>query len=211
MPVDVVRGKVAGLYLITPAADIGGEELARRCAAVLPFANVLQYRAQKPNLQTALLLAGLCREYDCLFIVNDDPRLAKDAGAGGVHLGVGDESVSSARKVLGADAVIGATCGDDINLAKLKIDEGADYCAFGAVYPSPTKPEKSLCALDVIVRAKDELHAPVVAIGGITQFNAAAIKESGADAVAVSSGVFAADNPAVAADNINRLVSPLRR
>lgn len=194
---------IAGLYLITP--DIPARRLLPLCAAVLPAAAVLQYRALSPNMETARQLAKLCAENNALFIVNNDAHLAKETRAGGVHLGVDDMQVLAARRLLGDNAVIGATCGGDINLAKRRQGESADYCAFGAVYASATKPQKAKCPPLTIARAKASLAVPVVAIGGITPTNAAAVVKSGADALAVSAGVFLAKNPPKAARALSSL------
>ncbi|MGI9337209.1 MAG: thiamine phosphate synthase, partial [Gammaproteobacteria bacterium] len=135
--------RIAGLYLITP--EIPPLELLRLCAAVVPMAAVLQYRAVSPNIQTARKLAGLCAQSGALFMINNNALLAKEAFADGVHLGADDMPVMAARKLLGDNAIIGATCGGDIQMAKQRQKESADYCAFGAVYASKTKPQKPLC------------------------------------------------------------------
>ena len=169
------------------------------------MAAVLQYRATKPDVQTARQLAMLCRRFGVLFIVNNDVHLAKESAADGVHLGANDMPIIKARKYLGDSYIIGATCGGDFKLAQRRIKDGADYCAFGAVYKSPTKPQKALCPLAAITKAKAVLDVPIIAIGGITPANAAMVIKSGADALALSSGIFTADNPAKAAKEIAAL------
>jgi len=195
--------RIAGLYLITP--EMAAAQLIPLCARVLDAAAVLQYRALSPDMQTAQQLAKLCAETNTLFIINNDAHLAKQVCADGVHLGMDDMPVLTARELLGDNAIIGATCGGDIKLAMRRQKESADYCAFGAVYPSPTKPQKALCPPDTIMRAKKVLSAPVVAIGGITIQNAAAVIKDGADAIAISSNIFASPTPAKTARTLSNL------
>lgn len=198
--------RIGGLYLITP--DIPAARLLPLCAEVVRYAAVLQYRSLSPAAETARRLAKLCAQHNTLFIINNDATIAKASNADGIHLGADDMPVLAARELLGDDAIIGATCGGDVALAKRRQSEGADYCAFGAVYPSATKPEKPQCPPDTITKAKATLKVPVVAIGGITTTNAAAIVNKGADAIAISAGIFSSTNPAKAAKALSALFPP---
>ena len=126
--------------------------------------------------------------------MNDDPFLAVESGADGVHLGRGDMDLPSARKIAGADAIVGATCHDSPELAERARDAGASYCAMGAVFPSPTKPDAPRCGLAKIREAKRRCEIPVVAVGGITAANIAETARAGADAAAVISALFGADD-----------------
>ncbi len=168
-------------------------------------ATVLQYRSDQPNLQTAKILRELCRKYNAMFIINNDPQTAKKSNADGVHLGATDATVSEARALLGKNAIIGATCGSDTNLARQREAEGADYCAFGAIFPSPTKPTVPPCPLATLTAAKKILRVPIVAVGGITPQNAATVRNAGADALATATGVFSAPNPEESAKKIASL------
>lgn len=197
--------RIAGLYLITP--EMAAAQLLPLCAEVLAAAAVLQYRASSPDIRTAQQLAKLCAETDTLFIVNNNVHLAKQIAADGVHLGANDMPVLAAREILGDDAIIGATCGGDIKLALRRQKESADYCAFGALYPSTTKAQKALCPPDTIMRAREVLSVPIVAIGGITSDNAAAIIKDGADAVAISASIFQSPAPAKTARTLSKLFS----
>lgn len=195
--------RINGLYLITP--EMAAAKLVPLCAEVVDAAAVLQYRSSSPNIQTARRLAKLCAEAGAVFIVNNDVHLAKQLSADGVHLGVDDMPITTAREMLGDNAIIGATCGGDINLAICRWREGADYCAFGAMYPSTTKPEKPLCPPDIIIQASKVLSIPIVAIGGITTETAKAVINNGANAIAISAAVFASPAPAKTARAISNL------
>jgi thiamine-phosphate pyrophosphorylase len=190
-----------GLYLITPD-ERDGERLLARTLPLLPFASCLQLRAKDLDgdtlLMTGLHLRTACRDANVTFIVNDDPRLARELDADGVHLGADDASVGDARQMLGDAAIIGVSCYTDIDRARLLAAEGADYLAFGAFSPSPTKPN-ACRASPVLLRDSAALGLPRVAIGGITPENGGSLIAAGADLLAIISGVYDAFDPVVAA------------
>lgn len=180
-----------GLYAITdgPRAD-----LIDACAAAIEGgAAVLQYR-DKTNAWfrrrgEASGLAALCLRHHVPLIINDDVELTAAVGAAGVHLGEDDVDIAAARKRLGRDAIIGASCYDSLERARDLAAAGADYLAFGAFFASPTKPKARRATLDLL-RAARTFGKPLLAIGGITADNAAALIAAGADFVAAISGVF---------------------
>lgn len=194
------RGPERGLYLITPDERDGGRLLARTLP-LLPFASCLQLR-NKVLDAVALRGAGArlrdaCAEAGVAFIVNDDPRLARALGADGVHLGEQDGAIAAARALLGADAIIGASCYDDLQRARDAVAAGADYIAFGAFFPSQTKPGARRAGIGLL-RDSAGLGVPRVAIGGITPDNAPPLVAAGADLLAVISGVYDAPDPVAA-------------
>jgi thiamine-phosphate pyrophosphorylase len=137
-----------------------------------------------------LAIRKLCAEKGVLFIVNDDVDLAATVDADGVHVGRQDTACRSARERLGEDAIIGASCYNDYARAEAAAAAGASYIAFGAFFGSPTKPEAPRATTELIVRAKEALSLPVVAIGGITPQNGASLVTAGADMLAVITAVF---------------------
>ncbi len=190
-----------GMYLLTPD-EHDGERLLARTLPLLPFASCVQLRAKGLDrhvlLATGQHLRKACRESDVAFIVNDDPGLASELDADGVHLGEDDASVGDARRLLGDAAIIGVSCYDDLARARRLATEGADYLAFGAFFPSPTKPHTRRASLQLL-RDSAALGLPRVAIGGITPENGGPLVAAGADLLAVISGVFDAADPAAAA------------
>ena len=144
-------------------------------------------------------------------IVNDDVELGMQAGADGVHLGRDDTGLGEARSRAGNDFIIGVSCYDEVERAELAQAGGADYVAFGAMFPSTTKPEATPAGAGVIERARPRIRIPIVAIGGITPDNAGSLVEAGADILAVVSGVFAARDTQRAARRFARLFeSPIQ-
>lgn len=155
---------------------------------------LLQYRHKIADVQTQLnesiQLQQLCLKHHILFIINDDINLAKKISADGVHLGENDSSIQQAREQLGGDTVIGVSCYNNIDLAKYAQNQGANYVAFGALFPSATKPNAPQCALDIITQAKQILNIPIVGIGGIDFNNQKQVFSAGCNAVAMISQLF---------------------
>jgi thiamine-phosphate pyrophosphorylase len=123
------------------------------------------------------------------FIINDDVALAAAIGADGVHLGRDDGDIAAARQQL-RHGIVGLSCYNEWPLAKAAAAAGADYVAFGAFFPSTTKPNAARAAPDLLKRSRQELDIPVVAIGGITPENGRDLIAAGADMLAVVQGVF---------------------
>lgn len=187
---------IEGLYALTPEG-IGGDGLLDKVEAALRGGlRLLQFRdksnARDERLRVGRQLLDACVRSGAAFIVNDDPELAVELGAHGVHLGRDDGSIAAARRMLGAGAVIGASCYDDLDRALRLRADGADYVAFGSFFPSAVKPHAARPGLDLLRRARAKLDCPIVAIGGITRDNAPLVRAAGADAVAVITDVFSA-------------------
>lgn len=185
-----------GLYAITDAALLPDDRLATAVEqALLGGARLVQYRDKNSDgarrLTQARALNALCRRHGVPLIINDDVELAAQIGAAGVHIGKDDPALATARARLGATALIGVSCYDCLALALDAERAGADYIAFGAFFPSPTKPAEIQAPLGLLREAKITLTVPIVAIGGITPDNAPSLLDAGADALAVVSAVFA--------------------
>lgn len=189
-----------GVYLITPD-EADTERLLARTDAVLGYAALLQYRnkSASPSLRhaQAKALSARCAMIGIPLIVNDDITLARAIGADGVHLGEDDGDMGAAREILGPDAIIGVSCYNDPERARVAAASGASYIAFGAFFASTTKPNASRATFDLL-RDSAALGVPRVAIGGITPDNARSVIAASADLIAVISGVFDAPNPVAA-------------
>jgi thiamine-phosphate pyrophosphorylase len=184
-----------GLYAIADTSLVPRERLdAAAEAALAGGAVMLQYRDKSSDharrLAEARLLAVRCREYGALFIVNDDVELALESGADGVHLGRDDPAIEAARARLGAGAIIGVSCYNELERARDAQARGADYVAFGRFFPSRTKPEAVSTSPELLKQARAALRVPIVAIGGITPENGGGLIAVGADLLAVIDGVF---------------------
>lgn len=205
------RPAIRGLYAITdgPRADLQGA-----CAAALEGgATLLQYRDKGVDaprrLREARALQALCARHGVPLVINDDIDLAHAVGAAGVHLGEDDATPAQARARLGAGAIIGVSCYDSLERARAFAGSGVDYLAFGAFFPSSTKPAARRATPRLLHEAK-AFGLPLVAIGGIDADNARSLVEAGADAVAVVSALFGARDVRAAARRIATLFEPAR-
>jgi len=200
-----------GLYAIADTSELRGDSLLNAVTAVLRGgARAIQYRdktTRAQRLEEARSLRSLCTEHGALLIINDDISLAEKVMADGVHLGREDIALDRARSSLGADAVIGVSCYNQMSRAQRLVQAGADYVAFGSFFNSPTKPEAVSADISLITAARRGLNVPVVAIGGITPENGAALVAAGATALAVISGVFGEKDPEQAAKRYSALFS----
>jgi thiamine-phosphate pyrophosphorylase len=202
-----------GLYAITSGNSTPGL-LARQVElAIAGGARVIQYRDKaslraidrERRLAEARALCTACHSAGIPLIINDDVGLAAAVAADGVHLGRDDISPEEARRLLGPSAIIGVSCYDGLDLAEAAQAAGADYVAFGSFFPSSTKPLAVRAGLDLLRRARQSIRLPLVAIGGITPENGAALIAAGADLLAVVSGIFGGPDPGSAARAYSQL------
>jgi thiamine-phosphate pyrophosphorylase len=190
------------LYLISPQ-EVGAGFPDRLKAALEPgLAAAFQLRVKdKDEHELARLaepLQQICADAGDAFIVNDSDALAKRLGADGVHLGQSDGDIGEARAALGPAAQIGRTCHDSRHLAMEAGEAGADYVAFGAFYPTTTKPSDYRPEPAILTWWSTLFEIPCVAIGGITPGNAKPLVQAGADFLAVCQAVWGKDDPAAA-------------
>ncbi len=200
---------IRGLYAITPDETDTPELLRKVRLALMGGARVLQYRnkiaGDAMRLEQAVALRELTHEFSVPLVINDDVLLAQQADADGVHLGGKDGSVAAAREILGGTSLIGVSCYNQLGLARMAVQQGADYVAFGSFFPSTVKPDAVSATPDLLLRARREIAVPLVAIGGITVHNAGQLLEAGADALAVISAVFGATDVESAARRFSTL------
>ena len=195
--------ELRGLYAITPEAASADALLADVAAALAGGCRWVQFRdkqnAMDERLARARALRALTRAHDARLIINDDLALATRVDADGVHLGAADGDLRAARAALGRERILGASCYADFAAAQAAAQAGADYVAFGALYPSPTKPQALRAPLALFERARRELPVRTCAIGGITVDNAPAALAAGADLLAVITDLFNAPDIAARA------------
>jgi thiamine-phosphate pyrophosphorylase len=203
------KNRLRGLYAITPDCADRSRLLADVEAALTGGCRIVQYRdkiSDKPEqVARAKALRALTQRFGATLLINDDLALAALVGADGVHLGRDDGNLIAARAMLGPDKILGASCYTDLALAATAHAAGADYVAFGAVYPSPTKPQAPRANADLFGRARNELGATSCAIGGITLDNASPLIVAGADLLAVITDLFSAPDIAARAAQYQRL------
>lgn len=181
-----------GLYAITPDWSSSACLFEAVEAALLGGCSLIQYRDKHPltdkRQSRAIRLQSLCRLHGATLLINDDLQLAIEIGADGVHLGRDDADLSVARKLLAEGKIIGASCYNNLALAK-KASAHADYLAFGSVYSSQTKPQAKSAGMAIFKQAS-RLQRPLCAIGGIRLDNARPLIKAGATMLAVCSDLF---------------------
>ncbi|BAP56639.1 thiamine monophosphate synthase [Thioploca ingrica] len=199
-----------GLYAITDSHLIPSFRFVATVEeAIQGGARVVQYRDKSDNkkqrFQQAQALHHLCQQYQIPLIINDDVDLAQQVGAEGVHLGKEDAQLTTVRARLGHDVIIGVSCYNQLALAQDAVAAGATYVAFGRFFQSHTKPNAVVAHLDLLRQARQLLHCPIVAIGGITPDNGKQLITAGADCLAVIQGVFGQPNRSAAAQRYAQL------
>lgn len=187
-----------GVYAITSEESDTDVLLNKTSRVLAGGVAYLQYRDKWANTDLrkyrALALRELCERHGTPLIVNDDLHLARAVGAAGVHLGRDEAgSLPEARRAH-PRLLVGVSCYDSMALASDAVRGGADYVAFGSMFPSSTKPFAVHCGLEVLRNARLLVDVPIVAIGGITPENGADALNAGADLLAVISGLFAASD-----------------
>jgi len=198
--------ETCGIYLITPEKIDDLDSFASTLGQVLETGavDVVQLRLKNAGdndiIRTAEKTLAVCHKYDVPLLVNDRADIAAQVDADGVHLGQSDGNVAEARALLGADKDIGVTCHGSKDLAFKAGDEGANYVAFGAFFPSRTKQNAEPAEIDLLTVWDEVTEIPSVAIGGINSENCKKIADAGAHFVAVCAAVWdAGESPAAAA------------
>ena len=179
------------LYLITPPA-LDPERFAKELEAAFEGGDVacLQLRLKDIDddaiRRAARILKPIAQDRGVAFIMNDRPDLAAELDCDGVHVGEEDAPYAEARRLLGADHIVGVTCGASRDRAITAAEAGADYVAFGAFFPSTTKTATKYRATPELLSDWSETTVvPCCAIGGITQDNCGPLVAAGADFLAV--------------------------
>ena len=187
-PEDYVRPRTR-LYLITPPRieDVDGFAALLETALSAGDVACLQLRLKT---EAGEIDEAATREVSAAVLINDSPQLAVELGADGVHVGLDDVPVKTAREIVGKDMIVGATAKNSRHAAMQASEAGADYVAFGAFFATGTKDDTVEASPDLLEIWQESMEVPCVAIGGITVENAEPLVMAGADFLAVSSGVW---------------------
>jgi thiamine-phosphate pyrophosphorylase len=192
------HSSIKGLYAVTPdilEVDLLCEKVRQTLEG---GASLVQYRNKFADkhllLQQSTALLALCRSYDVPLIINDHLDLCAQIDADGLHIGASDCDLGAARRLLGPSKIIGASCYNWVDLAVQAEAVGASYVAFGACFPSETKPGAVHAPLSIFKEAKQKISLPMVGIGGIHIDNAPQVISAGADALAVITDIFFDDD-----------------
>jgi thiamine-phosphate pyrophosphorylase len=235
-PLRRERLRTARLYFVCDARPGGEDPEDLLKAALSGGVDIVQLREKRLDRaaieRSADTFRRLCDTYSALFIVNDDPDLARSCDADGVHVGQDDASVEAAREALGPDAIIGISTHskEQINAAggasgqadqgcsergvlRTRASEDADmrrpeatpdYFSVGPIWETPTKPGRPSVGLDLVSHAAEVATRPFFAIGGIDPGNAEQVVAAGATRMCVVRAIRDAEEPAAVAEALRR-------
>ena len=200
------------VYLITPPALDPGP-FADRLAAALDAGDVAAVQLRLKDVGDDMwrraidALRPVCQTRGVAFLLNDRADLVRDSGADGVHVGQDDMPARDARRLIGPDLTLGVTCKGSRDLAMQAGEDGADYVAFGAFYPSTTKAVTALLDPEILSWWSEMMELPSCAIGGITPENCAPLVRAGTDFLAVVGCVWNhPDGPAAGVRALNTAI-----
>jgi thiamine-phosphate pyrophosphorylase len=205
--------RTARLYFVCDARPHGADPEPLLRAALGGGVDIVQLREKQLGRaeieRAASTFRRMADNYSALFIVNDDPDLARICDADGVHVGQDDASVDDARAVLGPQAIIGQSTHSEAQIAAAE-GRDIDYFAVGPVWETPTKPGRPAVGLELVTQAAERAGAagadkkPFFAIGGISPLNAGQVVAAGADRMCVVRAIRDAPHPEVAAEALRR-------
>ncbi len=208
-------GERCRLYLVTPAT--AGAEFADTLARALDAGDVaaVQLRlkdADDDHWRRAIdALRPVAQRRGVAFLLNDRADLVAPTGCDGVHVGQTDMPAREARRLIGLDRTLGVTCHDSRDLAMTAGEDGADYVAFGAFFPTATKDAPTRAEPELLAWWSELMELPCVAIGGITPANCAPLVQAGADFLAVVATVWNhPDGPAAGVNAMNAAIDRAR-
>jgi thiamine-phosphate pyrophosphorylase len=203
-PLRRERLRTARLYFVCEALPGGREPEALLQAALSGGVDIVQLREKElPRDEierSAQTFRRLCDTYSALFIVNDDPYLARTCDADGVHLGQDDMPVEQAREILGPDMIIGLSTHSKEELAAAGGASGVDYVSVGPIWETPTKEGRPGVGLGLVEHAAANAPHPFFAIGGIDGANAGEVVAAGARRLGVVRAIRDAEQPAAVAE-----------
>jgi len=212
-PLRRERLRTARLYLCCDARPHGEDPEPLLRAALNGGVDIVQLRekrlAQREIERSALTFRRLCDTYSALFVVNDDPDLARACDADGVHVGQDDMPAAEARAALGPEAIVGLSTHSEQQLAA-SVTAPVDYVSVGPIWETPTKEGRPAVGLDLIRHAASHhVPHPFFAIGGIDASNAAQVVDAGARRICVVRAIRDAEDPAAAAEELRGAFAPL--
>ena len=235
-PLRRERLRTARLYFCCDARPRGEDPEPLLRAALRGGVDIVQLREKSLSRheieRSAQTFRRLCDTYSALFVVNDDPDLARSCDADGVHVGQEDMAVGEVREILGPDVIVGlsthtkeqiAAAGggsgqadqgrrergvlrtratEDADMRRSDTSSGVDYISVGPIWKTPTKEGRPAVGLELVSHAASVAQHPFFAIGGIDRSNAAQVVEAGARRLCVVRAIRDAEDPTAAAERL---------
>jgi len=205
------RLRTARLYFCCDARPGGEDPESLLRAALNGGVDIVQLREKElPRREVelaALTFRRLCDTYSALFVVNDDPDLARACNADGVHVGQDDMPVEEVREILGSEVIVGLSTHTKEQIAAAP--SGVDYISVGPIWETPTKAGRPAVGLDLLCHAAANTPRPFFAIGGIDPTNAAQVVDAGAQRICVVRAIRDAEDPTAVAEELRGALAPL--
>ncbi|MFL5872232.1 MAG: thiamine phosphate synthase [Solirubrobacterales bacterium] len=205
-PLRRERLRTARLYFVCGARP-GGDLEALLRAALTGGADIVQLREKELGRAEIERAAGTYRRvadtFSALFILNDDPELARICDADGVHVGQDDVAAEQAREVLGPQAIVGLSTHSEEQIAA-SAGRPVDYISVGPIWETPTKEGRPAVGLELISHAAANAPHPFFAIGGIDASNAGQVVTAGAERLCAVRAIRDAADPAAAAQQLRQ-------
>lgn len=198
------------LYLVTDRGILGGTSLSLAVQkAIEGGAGIIQLREKNITSRAFYTIAAellvLTRAYDIPLVINDRLDIAMALGAQGVHLGQQDMPVKAARKLAGDKMLLGVSTAT-VKEAMQAEQEGADYIGVGALFPTSTKEDTRKVSVELLAQIKQSVKIPVIAIGGINEYNAALLKPAQIDGIAVVSAILGKPDIKLSTSNLKKIL-----
>lgn len=203
------------LYFITDSTNFSEDEFLYRVEEALKGGvTLLQLREKEKSTREYIELAekvhSIAKKYNVPLIIDDRVDVALAVDAEGVHLGASDMPVSTARKLMGKDKIIGATA-KTVPWALDVYREGADYLGVGAIYPTTTKVKTVITSTDTLDAICKEVPIPVNAIGGLNPDNVDILKGIPISGICVVSAIMKSEKPKITAEALLEKSKELRK
>jgi len=212
-PLRRERLRTARLYFVCDARPETDLEALLR-AALTGGADIVQLREKELGRAEIERAAGTFRRvadtFSALFVLNDDPELARICDADGVHVGQDDVSAERARELMGPDAIVGLSTHSEEQIAA-SAERPVDYISVGPIWETPTKEGRPAVGLDLISHAAANAPHPFFAIGGIDGGNAAEVVRAGAERLCAVRAIRDAADPAAAATELRQAFAEAER
>ena len=203
-PLRRERLRTARLYFVCEARPQGDLEALLR-AALTGGADIVQLREKELGRseieRTAETFRRVADTFSALFILNDDPELARRCDADGVHVGQDDVSAEQARELLGPDAIVGLSTHSEEQIAA-SAGRPVDYISVGPVWETPTKEGRPAVGTELVSHAARNAPHPFFAIGGIDTGNAEQVVAAGAERLCTVRAIRDAADPEAAASTL---------
>jgi thiamine-phosphate pyrophosphorylase len=204
------------IYLITPA-KLDPASFADQLAAALDAGDAAAVQLRLKDVDDDAwrraidALRPVTQSRGVAFLLNDRADLVRETGCDGAHVGQEDMPAKQARRLMGPDATLGVTCKGSRDLAMAAGEDGADYVAFGAFFPSGTKDVTRFIDAEILRWWSELMELPCCAIGGITAANCAPLVQAGADFLAVVGAIWSyPDGPASGVRTLNAAIAAAR-